>query len=235
MTSLPAQAVPSTGEIDPGVAQLDPGVQSLDPVSADATTLFARDEITINDPLEAALLSPGELAAIRAVADGERGGTYYGGAPAFPNASGMLETDCVQTPFPGVAQMPVSSGFGYRPGGFHGGADLPLPPGQEIRPITNAVVSAVWQGDDPGGGGYAVFVDHNIGGRYVQSWYPHMQAGSIRVEVGQVIDISTVVGQVGSTGRSTGPHLHLELKNSDYVSFDPILWLQTRQTRLESR
>ncbi|TXP86609.1 M23 family metallopeptidase, partial [Escherichia coli] len=53
-------------------------------------------------------------------------------------------------------------------------------------------------------------------------------------EVGQVVDISTVVGEVGSTGRSTGPHLHLELKNSDYVSFDPVLWLQTRQMRLET-
>ncbi|WP_026373860.1 M23 family metallopeptidase [Agrococcus lahaulensis] len=145
----------------------------------------------------------------------------------------MLETDYVQTPFPQISQLPISSGFGYRPGGMHGGTDIPLPPGQEIRPIANGVVSAVWQGNNPGGGGYAVFVDHNINGQFVQSWYPHMQAGSIRVEVGQVVDVSTVVGQVGSTGRSTGPHLHLELKNSDYVSFDPLLWLQTRETRLE--
>ncbi|SDR65071.1 Peptidase family M23 [Agrococcus carbonis] len=139
-------------------------------------------------------------------------GTYYGGSPAFPNAWSMLETDYVQTPFPQISQLPISSGFGYRPGGMHGGTDIPLPPGQEIRPIANGVVSAVWQGNNPGGGGYAVFVDHNINGQFVQSWYPHMQAGSIRVEVGQVVDVSTVVGQVGSTGRSTGPHLHLEFE-----------------------
>nr|WP_241249602.1 M23 family metallopeptidase [Agrococcus sp. KRD186] len=145
----------------------------------------------------------------------------------------MLETDYVQTPFPQITQLPISSGFGYRSGGFHGGTDIPLPPGQEIRPIANGVVSAVWQGNNPGGGGYAVFVDHNINGQFVQSWYPHMQAGSIQVQVGQVIDISTVIGGVGSTGRSTGPHLHLEMKNSDYVSFDPLRWLQTRETRLE--
>jgi len=233
-TSLPAQAVQSPSEIAPEVAQLEPAVQSLGPVTGDATTLFTRDEIGVNDPLETAMMSPGELAAFQAVADSERGGSYYGGDPAFPSTWAMLETDYVQTPFPEIAQLPVSSGFGYRPGGFHGGTDLPLPPGQEVRPIANGVVSAVWQGNNPGGGGYAVFVDHNIDGRFVQSWYPHMQAGSIRVEVGQVVDVSTVVGQVGSTGRVTGPHLHLEMKNSDYVSFDPLLWLQTRETRLET-
>ncbi|WP_413320361.1 M23 family metallopeptidase [Agrococcus sp. 1P02AA] len=234
VTSLPAQAVQSPSELDLEVAQLEAAVQSLDSVTGDATTLFTRDEIVVNDPLETALMSPDELAAFQAVADSERGGSYYGGAPAFPSAWAMLETDYVQTPFPQISQMPISSSFGYRAGGFHGGTDLPLPPGQEVRPIANGVVSAVWQGNNPGGGGYAVFVDHNIGGRFVQSWYPHLQAGSIRVEVGQVVDISTVVGQVGSTGRSTGPHLHLELKNSDYVSFDPILWLQSRETRLET-
>lgn len=233
VTSLPAQAMQLPAELDPAVAQIEPDVQALDPVTAEATTLFARDEIVVNDPLEAALMSAEERAAVQVVADGERGGTYYGGSPAFPNAWSMLETDYVQTPFPQISQLPISSGFGYRPGGMHGGTDIPLPPGQEIRPIANGVVSAVWQGNNPGGGGYAVFVDHNINGQFVQSWYPHMQAGSIRVEVGQVVDVSTVVGQVGSTGRSTGPHLHLELKNSDYVSFDPLLWLQTRETRLE--
>ncbi len=233
VTSLPAQAMQSTAELDAEVAQLEPDVQSLAPVAAEATTLFARDDIVVNDPFESALMSPDELAALQAVADSERPGSYYGGSPAFASTWAMLETDYVQTPFPQITQLPISSGFGYRSGGFHGGTDIPLPPGQEIRPIANGVVSAVWQGNNPGGGGYAVFVDHNINGQFVQSWYPHMQAGSIQVQVGQVIDISTVIGGVGSTGRSTGPHLHLEMKNSDYVSFDPLRWLQTRETRLE--
>ena len=234
VTSLPAQAVQSPTDFDPRIAQLEPDLQSLAPVSSEATALFPRDQITVNDPVETALMSPGELAVLQATADAEASGSYFGGEPAFPAVWGMLETDYVQTPFPQIVDVPISSGFGNRPGGFHGGTDIPLPPGQEIRPIANGVVSAVWQGDNPGGGGYAVFVDHNIGGRFVQSWYPHMLAGSIRVEVGQVVDISTVLGGVGSTGRSTGPHLHLELKNSDYVSFDPVLWLQTRETRLET-
>lgn len=234
VTSLPAQAVPVPGEFDPVVAQLDPETQSLPPVGAETTALLARDDIVVRDPVDAARTTPDELAALQSVADSEPAGSSYGGEPAFPRAWSMLETDYVQTPFPSLAQLPISSPFGYRAGGFHGGTDIPLPAGQEIRPIANGVVSEVWQGNNPGGGGYVVFIDHNINGQFVQSWYAHMVAGSIRVEVGQVVDITTVIGEVGSSGRSTGPHLHLELKNSDYVSFDPVLWLQTRETDLES-
>lgn len=236
VTSLPAQAVQSPNGLDPEVAQIETtGAQTLAGVTSDSTTYFARDEIVVTDPVAAARMSEGERAAFQAVADRETPGSSYGGDPAFPEVWGMLRTDFVQTPFPGLDQVPVSSGFGFRPGGFHGGVDVTPGLGTEIRPIANGVVSAVWQGNNPGGGGYAVFVDHNINGQFVQSWYPHMLPGSIQVEVGQVIDISTVVGQVGSSGRSTGPHLHLEMKNSDYVSFDPLLWLQTREMNLESR
>jgi len=210
-------------------------VQMLESVSTETTTYFARDDITVNDQVAAARMSAGERAAYQAVADGEPAGPSYTGDPAFPQVWSMLETGFVQTPFPSMDQVPMSSGFGYRPGGFHGGSDFTPGIGTDIRPIANGVVSAVWQGNNPGGGGYAVFIDHNIDGQFVQSWYAHMTPGSIQVEVGQVVDITDVVGQVGSSGRSTGPHLHLELKNADYVSFDPLLWLQTREMNLEHR
>lgn len=235
VTSLPAQAVQPPDGIDPEVAQMSEGVQTLEGVNAETTGYFQRDDITVNDQIAAARMSPGELAAYQAVADSEAPGPSYTGDPAFPQVWGMLETGFVQTPFPGLDQVPMSSGFGYRPGGFHGGSDFIPGIGTDIRPIANGVVSAVFQGNNPGGGGYSVFIDHNIDGQFVQSWYGHMLPGSITVEVGQVIDITTVIGQVGNSGRSTGPHLHLELKNSDYVSFDPVLWLQTREMNLEYR
>ena len=234
VTSLPAQAVQPAAGIDPEVAQIH-DVQTLESVSSETTTYFSRDDVTVNDQMAAARMSGGERAAYQAVADGETPGASYTGAPAFPQVWSMLETGFVQTPFPNLDQVPMSSQFGYRPGGFHGGSDLTPGLGTEIRPIANGVVSAVWQGNNPGGGGYAVFVDHNIDGQFVQSWYAHMMPGTINVEVGQVVDITDVVGQVGSSGRSTGPHLHLELKNSEYVSFDPMLWLQTREMNLEYR
>ncbi|MDR7235240.1 M23 family metallopeptidase [Agrococcus sp. BE272] len=235
VTSLPAQAVQSPTGLDPEVAEIHEGEQTLAGVATEGTTFFARDDVVVNDQIAAARMSEGELAAYQAVADGESPGPSYGGDPAFPQVWGMLNTGFVQTPFPGMDQVPMSSGFGYRPGGFHGGADFTPGLGTDIRPIANGVVSAVWQGNNPGGGGYAVFIDHNIDGQFVQSWYAHMLPGSIQVEVGQVVDITTVIGQVGNSGRSTGPHLHLELKNSDYVSYDPVLWLQTREMNLEYR
>lgn len=235
VTSLPAQAVQAPGGIDPTVAQIESGEQTLEGVANGQPQFLARDDVVVHDQVAAARMSPGELAAYQAVADGETAGPSYTGDPAFPQVWGMLETNYVQTPLPHMDQVPVSSGFGYRPGGFHGGSDFTPGLGTEIRPIANGVVSAVWQGNNPGGGGYAVFIDHNIDGQFVQSWYAHMLPGSIQVEVGQVVDITTVIGQVGNSGRSTGPHLHLELKNSDYVSFDPVLWLQTREQNLEYR
>jgi murein DD-endopeptidase MepM/ murein hydrolase activator NlpD len=236
VTSLPAQAVQQPGGIDPQVATMhEDGQQTLAGVSAETTTYFARDDIVVNDQVAAARMSDGERAAFQAVADGEAPGPSYTGDPAFPQVWSMLETSFVQTPFPDMDQVSMSSGFGYRPGGFHGGSDFTPGLGTDIRPIANGVVSAVFQGNNPGGGGYSVFIDHNIDGQFIQSWYGHMLPGSIDVRVGQVVDITTIIGQVGNSGRSTGPHLHLELKNSDYVSFDPVLWLQTREMNLETR
>ncbi|WP_404312678.1 M23 family metallopeptidase [Agrococcus terreus] len=237
VTSLPAQAVQSPTGLDPEVAQIEGATeaQTIEGSATGTTQFLARDDVVVNDQIASARMAPGELAAYQAVADGEAAGPSYTGDPAFPQVWEMLNTSYVQTPLPHMDQVPVSSGFGYRPGGFHGGSDFTPGLGTEIRPIANGVVSAVWQGNNPGGGGYAVFIDHNIDGEFFQSWYAHMLPGSIQVEVGQVVDITTVVGQVGNSGRSTGPHLHLELKNSDYVSFDPVLWLQTREQNLEYR
>ena len=236
VTSLPAQAVQQPGGLDPEIASMhDDGEQTLAGVTTEATTYFARDDIAVNDQVAAARMSEGELAAFQSVADREQPGPSYTGDPAFLQVWGMLQTSFVQTPFPEMDQVPVSSGFGYRPGGFHGGSDFTPGLGTDIRPISNGVVSAVFQGNNPGGGGYSVFIDHNIDGQFVQSWYGHMLPGSITVRVGQVVDVRTVIGQVGNSGRSTGPHLHLELKNADYISFDPMLWLQTREMNLERR
>lgn len=233
VTSLPAQAMQAPSTLDPEVAMIEPSPQELDQVNPEDDTFFARDEIIVTDPLAAASVSEEEFASYQAVADAEVPGPSYGGDPAFPRVWDMLNTDYVQSPFPSLAQLRITSPFGYRPGGSHGGTDIAPGLGTEIRPVANGVVSEVWQGNNPGGGGYAIFIDHNIDGQFVQSWYAHMLPGSIQVEVGQVVDITTVIGQVGSSGRSTGPHLHLELKNTDYVSFDPMLWLQTRQMNLE--
>jgi murein DD-endopeptidase MepM/ murein hydrolase activator NlpD len=62
-------------------------------------------------------------------------------------------------------------------------------------------------GWDPGGYGKLVVVDHGGG---LTSWYAHLS--SIGVAAGAVVGAGARIGRVGSTGRSTGPHLHLEIR-----------------------
>lgn len=241
VTSLPAQAFSPAEESTTTGAYGDVEVEQQLEISSDSgahgaeepTSVLTRDDFGVDDALASARLEPDELASLQAVADAEPIGPYFGGDPAMPNTWSQLETSYTQSPFPSLAEVPVSSGFSFRWGSFHGGVDLVPGAGTPIYPIANGVVIAVWQGDNPGGGGYQVIVEHNVDGQYIQAWYPHMQAGSIQVEPGQVVDVTTQLGAVGSTGRSTGAHLHLEIKNSDYVSMDPLAWLATRERILE--
>jgi len=100
----------------------------------------------------------------------------------------------------------ITSYFGYRrnPFGwgfeFHNGIDFPASYGAPVQ-VTGAgvVVEAGWKGPF----GLAVVVDHGYGYRTL---YGHLS--SISVRVGQRLERGDVVGRVGSTGRSTGPHLH---------------------------
>jgi murein DD-endopeptidase MepM/ murein hydrolase activator NlpD len=96
--------------------------------------------------------------------------------------------------------------------------------GAPIQIIADGVVSAVVQ-DAYGGLGYYVIVDHNVKGMKFQSVYGHMKAGSIQVRVGQHVSVTDIVGQVGSTGASTGAHLHFEIRVDGSV-IDPLDWLQ---------
>lgn len=64
---------------------------------------------------------------------------------------------------------------------------------------------------EPGGFGYYVQVQHKIDGVYYTSCYAHMKKGSLAVKAGQKITAGTVLGKMGTTGMSTGKHLHFEI------------------------
>lgn len=104
----------------------------------------------------------------------------------------------------------VSSGFGYRihplsgTRRFHAGIDLARPAGTAIIAGTDGtVVYAGWAS----GYGLLVTIDH---GRGVQTRYGHLS--SLAVRAGQRVHRGDILGSVGSTGRSTGPHLHYEVR-----------------------
>jgi murein DD-endopeptidase MepM/ murein hydrolase activator NlpD len=87
---------------------------------------------------------------------------------------------------------------------FHAGIDFRSPTGTDIRPTAPGVVTvAGWSG----GYGNLVEVDHGNG---VTTRYGHMSR--IVARVGDRVTRDTVIGEVGSTGRSTGPHLHYETR-----------------------
>lgn len=134
----------------------------------------------------------------------------------------------IQWPFP--VQVPISSGFGPRqvPGcgfcsTFHEGIDFTPGTGVAIGAIADGVVSDVVESH--AGLGNHVVVDHVVNGKKVQSVYAHMLDGSIRVAIGQQVTVTQELGQVGSTGESTGAHLHLEI-HIDGVPVDPFAWLK---------
>jgi murein DD-endopeptidase MepM/ murein hydrolase activator NlpD len=108
-----------------------------------------------------------------------------------------------------LAEYRITSGFGGRRDPFtgrwsgHNGIDMQQPAGTPIH-VTGPgiVVFTGWAG----GYGWMVEVDHGMG---VRTRYAHMQ--QILAEKGQKVEVGTKVGLVGSSGRSSGPHLHYEI------------------------
>jgi murein DD-endopeptidase MepM/ murein hydrolase activator NlpD len=107
----------------------------------------------------------------------------------------------------------ISSGFGYRAdpftGGaaFHAGLDFKGPMGAPIYAAAAGRISFVGQQQ-----GYGKTVEINHGNGLVTR-YAHMSA--FRARVGQPVQAGQVIGLIGNTGRSTGPHLHFEVRHNE--------------------
>ncbi len=110
----------------------------------------------------------------------------------------------------------VTSKFGPRGKSFHDGVDISAPKGTPIRAIQKGTVLF---SDKLRGYGNIVIIRHP--GRYV-SVYAHNRKNLARK--GQRVAQWQVIGEVGSTGRVTGPHLHLEIRRNN-VARDPLYYL----------
>jgi murein DD-endopeptidase MepM/ murein hydrolase activator NlpD len=86
---------------------------------------------------------------------------------------------------------------------FHKGIDLAAPLGTDIYPVAKGVIIEIGKKE---GYGNFVSIDH---GRGIKTFYAHLLKPLI-VE-GDTVDIDTKIAKVGMTGRTTGPHLHLEM------------------------
>jgi murein DD-endopeptidase MepM/ murein hydrolase activator NlpD len=109
-----------------------------------------------------------------------------------------------------VSGATMSSNFGSRTDpflgslAFHAGIDFRAPTG---RAVTATAAGKVVTAGRAGGYGNLVEIDH---GRGITTRYAHLSR--IEVKVGEQVASGEVVGRVGSTGRSTGPHLHYETR-----------------------
>ncbi|MEA5553999.1 peptidoglycan DD-metalloendopeptidase family protein [Anabaena cylindrica UHCC 0172] len=143
----------------------------------------------------------------------------YNSTLAYRGGSGMM--------FPLSVPAPITSLFGWRvhpitgDRRFHAGTDIGAPTG---TPILAAAKGQVETADWMGGYGLAVTINHTSA---QQSLYGHMS--EIFVTPGQWVEPGTVIGRVGSTGNSTGPHLHFEVRHmtqNGWVAVDPGVQLQ---------
>ncbi|KQQ08338.1 hypothetical protein ASF46_13560 [Rathayibacter sp. Leaf296] len=217
-TSLPAtslltaedvQAQNLTGVLAPGV-DLREGSQSFVAGAVGAETV-ARDGFGVQERK-----TQTDVAAIVRTSDA--------GFTNDQNAS-------IQWPF--AVGVPVGDRFGYRNCAGcsvnHGGTDFNPGNGSPIQAIADGVVRTVIDGE--GSLGVHVIVDHEIDGELVSSVYAHMQHGTAAVEEGDPVKVGQLLGLVGSTGMSTGPHLHFEIRIDGVTKVDSYLWLKANAGR----
>ena len=121
----------------------------------------------------------------------------------------------------------TTSGHGERRGRTHTGLDFPVDAGTRVGAAGVGVTE--FAGWNSGGYGNLVVVRHRLG---YTTWYAHLS--SITTWVGEEVTGGTRLGYVGSTGHSTGPHLHFELRKNA-VPIDPLPYLlQAVATRASS-
>lgn len=139
----------------------------------------------------------------------ERQFTFYPGSRLFPTERSFFLEIGFRMPLPDSV---LTSRYGFRSSPIdghdrmHEGVDLAAPPGTSVLAARDGTIVAA--GDDPALGLH-VIIEHEGGLRTV---YGHLSR--IAIVLNQTVRSGTIVGAVGSTGLSTGPHLHFEIRLS---------------------
>jgi len=250
VSALPSNAPFTTASVTTAAAALDPLARlalvdrSLDRMEGAQTKVLsaidraaergaARDAAIVAETG----LDPSKLSAPR---EGGVGGPYIpvemdANEPALDPALARVVRDVatarrlkalmsfVPLRMPLLGEPSLTSSFGYRVDPFlgrlalHPGVDLAEAEGSEIHA---AAAGRVVHAGPAGGYGIMVEIDHGNG---LATRYAHMSEAL--VEEGAPVDKGTVLGRIGSTGRSTGPHLHYEVR-VDGEPVDPVRYLR---------
>ncbi|PFG30913.1 M23 family metallopeptidase [Paramicrobacterium agarici] len=221
--ALPSYATPEVAGDGPSSYDIaTASAQTLDAsgVAVEPALNLVRDSYgaTTTEELEAAReAAAAEAAAKRAAEQAKKSSSSNAGGGNVYSA--IAGDGTVRWPLP--SRGTIGDGFMSR-GGSHEGVDILIAGGTPIGAVADGVV--VTSQESYGGYGVAVVVEHQINGQTVTSTYGHMTYGSRQVSVGQHVSAGQVLGLVGSTGRSTANHLHLEIRiNGGLVN--PLSWL----------
>ena len=171
--------------------------------------------LAIGSEVRVAKASPRALLAIRP--------TVSGGAsfPALPALPGMEDDGVGNQTFMWPTKGVFTSGFGWRWGRMHKGIDIANNVGTPIVAARDGIVKfSGWSS----GYGYLVELAHSDGS---STRYAHNSR--LLVRKGQVIPQGVKISLMGSTGRSTGPHLHFEIRQRGGSALDPMAKLPARR------
>ncbi|MFM8260089.1 MAG: peptidoglycan DD-metalloendopeptidase family protein [Vulcanococcus sp.] len=200
---------------------------------AERYNVTIKDLLSLNPGLEAARLvvgtqiqvarsTPGRSRLILGLAPSASGGLSWPDQPSFggstnPNPFNPYGDQGWIWPTKGM----FSSGYGWRWGRMHKGIDIANNVGTPILAAKGGqVLSAGW---NDGGYGYLVEIRHDDGS---MSRYAHNSR--ILVQPGQMVPQGSVISLMGSTGRSTGPHLHFEILPAGRGAANPLEFLPAR-------
>lgn len=179
------------------------GWQTADPGTAAQSVERSAfpDRYQANQPVAEAILT----ALTKAPSD-----STVGGAPI----AAIPETTRIVFPLP-TGTWVRASGYGWRTDpmsgrpALHAGTDFAAADGTPILALADGIVR--WAGPY-GGYGNLIVIEHTIDGKRIASAYGHMWSSGIHVSVGERVSAGEHIADVGSAGKSTGPHLHFEIR-----------------------
>lgn len=206
-------------ELDTKQAELDAQVEAAYTMIADIETLsddaqaeydaIAEEEAKAEETLQEAIRKRAAEEAAKNAANNANSGAASGGASGGGTSGGSATSlSDLQWPVPSCTL--ITSRFGYRvaptagASTYHGGLDIGAGMGASI--VAAGAGDVIYAGAN-GGYGNCVMIDHGNG---IVTVYAHMS--SIGVSYGQYVTAGQYVGAVGSTGVSTGPHCHFEIR-----------------------
>lgn len=206
-------------ELDTKQAELDAQVEAAYTMIADIETLsddaqaeydaIAEEEAKAEETLQEAIRKrAAEQAKYNQNNNSNNGGGNSGGSGGNSGGGSATSLSNLQWPVPSCTL--ITSRFGYRvapttgASTYHGGLDIGAGMGASI--VAAGAGDVIYAGAN-GGYGNCVMIDHGNG---VVTVYAHMS--SIGVSYGQYVTAGQYVGAVGSTGVSTGPHCHFEIR-----------------------